>query len=433
MSRVELHYGAATDVGQVREVNEDSYLAAPPLFVVADGMGGHDGGDVASRIVVEEFARLAEEGYDPRRGSEAVADTLTACHDRITEYAEEQSRRTGRDFQAGTTAVVALLVEDDEAPKWLLVNLGDSRIYRFVDGELEQVSVDHSLVQELVDEGSITREEMGTHPARHVVTRALGGPDRADADYFLLPLPRAERILLCSDGITEMIDDEAVATIVGEAVDPRDAADRLVAEAVRAGGRDNATAVVVDVMGLESDRAYDSERQRVSLELKLGALPNDIRSHDALDGDTRSYRPGDWFGIFGDQATVVLPPSEKARVPGLWALVDAGAGFDEVLDALIADGLRDLPGFVLVSEADGETKVVLRGAATAVFTTAGETVTVEGSSVTTWAERSLTDVRTMRIDVADGPDSPDLVIRDGLVRISRTDRPATTRPDAGAR
>jgi len=259
MSRVELHYGAATDVGQVREVNEDSYLAAPPLFVVADGMGGHEGGDVASRIVVEEFARLAEEGYDPRRGAQAVADTLTASHDRITEYADEQSRRTGRDFQAGTTAVVALLVEDDEAPKWLLVNLVDSRIYRFVDGELDQVSVDHSLVQELVDEGSITR--------------ALGGPDRGDADYFLLPLPRAERILLCSDGITEMIDDEAVATIVGEAVDPRDAADRLVAEAVRAGGRDNATAVVVDVMGLESDRAYDSERQRVSLELKLGAPP----------------------------------------------------------------------------------------------------------------------------------------------------------------
>jgi len=266
-------HGAATDVGRVRSLNEDSILAAPPVFVVADGVGGSEAGEVASAIVVEEFARLAEEGYDPRRGAQAVADTLTASHDRITEYAEEQSRRTGRDFQAGTTAVVALLVEDDEAPKWLLANLGDSRIYRFVDGELDQVSVDHSLVQELVDEGSITREEMGTHPARHVVTRALGGPDRADADYFLLPLPRAERILLCSDGITEMIDDEAVATIVGEAVDPRDAADRLVAEAVRAGGRDNATAVVVDVMGLESDRAYDSERQRVSLELKLGAPP----------------------------------------------------------------------------------------------------------------------------------------------------------------
>jgi len=276
MSKVELHYGAATDVGQVREVNEDSYLTAPPLFVVADGMGGHQGGDVASRIVVEEFARLAEEGYDPRRGSEAVAETLVACHRRITAYAEEQSRHTGRDFQAGTTAVVALLVEDEDAggaPKWLLANLGDSRVYRFVDGELEQVSVDHSLVQELVDDGMITREQMATHPARHVVTRALGGPDHADADYFLLPLPRAERLVLCSDGITEMIDDAAVAAILGEATDPRDAADRLVAEAVRAGGRDNATAIVVDVVGLESESAYDSERQRVSLERKLGALP----------------------------------------------------------------------------------------------------------------------------------------------------------------
>jgi protein phosphatase len=276
-SKVELHYGAATDVGQVREVNEDSYLAAPPLFVVADGMGGHEGGDVASGIVVEEFARLAEEGYDPRRGSEAVARTLVACHDRITAYAEEQSRLTGREFQAGTTAVVALLVEDDEAggvtPKWLLANLGDSRVYRFLDGELEQVSVDHSLVQELVDDGMITREQMSTHPARHVVTRALGGPDHTDADYFLLPLPRAERLVLCSDGVTEMIDDAEVAAILGEATDPRDAADRLVAEAVRAGGRDNATAIVVDVVGLENESAYDSERQRVSLELKLGALP----------------------------------------------------------------------------------------------------------------------------------------------------------------
>jgi protein phosphatase len=281
MSRVELHYGAATDVGRVREVNEDSYLAAPPVFVVADGMGGHDGGDVASRIVVEEFARLAEEGYDPRRGSQAVAGTLVTCHERITAYAEEQSRATGRDFQAGTTAVVALLVEDDgstggeepSVPKWLLANVGDSRIYKFVDGHLEQVSVDHSLVQELADEGRITREEMAVHPARHVVTRALGGPDLEDADYFLLPLPNAERLVLCSDGVTEMIGDDEVAAILADATDPRDAADRLVEAAVRAGGRDNATAVVVDVMGLETESGYDSERQRVSLETKLGALP----------------------------------------------------------------------------------------------------------------------------------------------------------------
>ena len=98
-----------------------------------------------------------------------------------------------------------------------------------------------------------------------------------------------------------------------------------------------------------------------------------MTSGDASDKASRSYRPGDWFGIFGEQATVVLPPSEKSRVAALWELVDEGAGFDEVLDALIASGLRELPGFVLVSEVDGETKVVIRGAARAVFTTDDET------------------------------------------------------------
>ncbi len=247
-SPVELDYGAATDVGQVREVNEDAFLAAPPVFVVADGMGGHDGGDVASRIVVEEFAGLAEQGYDPKHGVEAVAGALAASHDRITAYADEQARRTGRDFTAGTTAVVAVLVEGDDGPGWLVANLGDSRVYRFADSRLEQVSVDHSLVQELVDEGSISRQEMAVHPARHVVTRALGGPAPDEADFFFLGLADAPRLLLCSDGVTEMIDDDTVARIVAETADPSQAADRLVEAAVEAGGRDNATAVVVDVV-----------------------------------------------------------------------------------------------------------------------------------------------------------------------------------------
>jgi hypothetical protein len=147
-----------------------------------------------------------------------------------------------------------------------------------------------------------------------------------------------------------------------------------------------------------------------------------VTSGDASAGESRSYRPGDWFGIFGEQATVVLPPSEKSRVAALWELVDGGAGFDEVLDALIASGLRELPGFVLVSDVEGETKVVIRGAARAVFTTEDETVTVEGSSATTWAERSLSGVRSMRIVVADSHEG-DLAIRTGLVRIARTDRP----------
>ncbi len=273
MNNVELHHGAATDVGLVREVNEDAYLAAPPVFVVADGMGGHEGGDVASAIVVEEFGRLADEGYDPRGGAEIVAATLRECQRRIAEYGERQISEGRQEWYAGTTAVVALLVVDDQGPKWLLANLGDSRIYRFSGEVLEQVSVDHSVVQELVEAGTISQDDAATHPERHVITRALGGPDPTEADYFLLPLPSVERLVLCSDGVSGMIDDVAIEAILTETADPRDAADRVVAAAVAAGGRDNATAVVVDVVGLVREDAYDSERQRESLEQKLGALP----------------------------------------------------------------------------------------------------------------------------------------------------------------
>jgi len=249
MSPVQIQHGAATDVGLVREVNEDALLAVPPVFVVADGMGGHDGGDVASSIVVEEFARLAEAGYDPRNAVEAVRTALGASQERIREYSEVQRRRgVARRRHAGTTAVVALLADDD-GPMWLLANLGDSRAYRFAGGVLEQVSVDHSLVQELVDAGRLEPAAAAVHPKRNVITRALGDPDGVEADYFVLPVDPAERLLLCTDGITGMLDDHEVAAVLAAASDPRDAADQLVAAAVAAGGEDNATAVVIDVVG----------------------------------------------------------------------------------------------------------------------------------------------------------------------------------------
>ncbi len=273
MSKVELHFGAATDVGKVRDHNEDAYLAEPPVFVVADGMGGHHGGDVASAIVVEEFARMADSGYDRLRGAEAVAQTLAACQRRIEQYAEEHRSGKG-DWYAGTTVVAALLVEDHEADKWLLVNLGDSRIYRVNDGVLDQVSVDHSVVQELVDAGVITQEDVATHPDRHVITRALGGPGRPEPDFFLVPLSSAERLVLCSDGVSGLLDHDEIGRILAEAQDPRDAADRIVAAAVAAGGTDNATAVVIDVVGLTmSGESYDAAQQRLSLQQKLGSLP----------------------------------------------------------------------------------------------------------------------------------------------------------------
>jgi PPM family protein phosphatase len=273
VSGVQLHFGAATDVGRVREVNEDSYLAAAPVFVVADGMGGHAGGDVASRIVVEEFARLADDGYDARRGAAAVTDTLDAAQQRIRAYGEENGSES-RPWYAGTTAVVALVVEDDEGPKWLLANLGDSRIYKVLDGRLDQVSVDHSVVQELIDAGRISVDQASRHPERHVVTRALGGPDAVRPDFFLLPFGAARRLVLCTDGVSGLIDDDAMAEILVGTPDPRDAADRVVAAAVEAGGTDNATAVVVDVVGWDDEEeSYDATRQQTTLHEKLGALP----------------------------------------------------------------------------------------------------------------------------------------------------------------
>ena len=147
---------------------------------------------------------------------------------------------------------------------------------------------------------------------------------------------------------------------------------------------------------------------------------------------TRSYRPGAWFGVFGDHATVLLPPSEKARVARLWELVDGGAGFDEVLDALISSGLRELPGFVLISEFEADTKVVVRGAARATFTADGETVELEGSSATTWVERTLTSVTSMSVELEDaGCDGDDLTIENGLVRVCRVDDPPRT-PDTAS-
>lgn len=250
MSTVEIRHGAATDVGRVREVNEDAYLVAPPVFVVADGMGGHEGGDVASAIVVEEFERLAAAGYDPRRGVEAVTATLAACAERIRAYAATQ-RQAGvaRGRSAGTTAVVALLIERDDGPAWLLANLGDSRIYRYADRRLAQISIDHSLVQELVDAGQLSAEDAATHPERNVITRALGESTAGQPDFFVLPVAPAERLLLCSDGVSGMVDDEGLEAILAACPDPADAADQLVRAAVAAGGEDNATAVVVDVVG----------------------------------------------------------------------------------------------------------------------------------------------------------------------------------------
>ncbi|MGD9959159.1 PP2C family protein-serine/threonine phosphatase [Nocardioides sp.] len=247
MSEVELRYAGATDVGLVRDHNEDAWLASPPVFVVADGMGGHHGGDVASGIVVEEFARLA--GTPGPLGAAEVSATLESCQRRILEYAAAHGAAGPGQWYAGTTVAAAVLVEDQASPRWLLVNLGDSRIYRLHDDQLVQVSVDHSVVQELLDAGLISEAEAETHPDRHVITRALGGPELPPADVWELPVGETGRLLLCSDGVSGLVSAAELARLLAASPDPAAAAEGIVAAALAAGGTDNATAVVIDVVG----------------------------------------------------------------------------------------------------------------------------------------------------------------------------------------
>lgn len=239
-----VRHGAATDVGLVRATNEDSMLARPPVFAVADGMGGHSGGDVASRIAVEELGRLVDDGTTPTR--DAVGAALARAQARLADYTRAQ-RDTQPRWYSGTTVVVASVLDEGAGPSWLVANLGDSRAYVLSGGRLRQVTTDHSVVQELVDSGQITPEEAATHPERSVITRALGGSTRVEPDYFTLPVAEVDRLLLCSDGITGMLDDDDVAEVLREVGDPQEAADLLVRRAVEAGGIDNATAVVAEL------------------------------------------------------------------------------------------------------------------------------------------------------------------------------------------
>ncbi|MHA7239277.1 PP2C family protein-serine/threonine phosphatase [Arthrobacter sp. TMS1-12-1] len=236
---VRLAYGFGTDRGLRRELNEDSFLAAEPLFAVADGMGGHEAGEVASSVCIRT---LEASGIPGTR-----LPQLTAADLEDLVHHADQRIRTEAGGHAGTTLTGVVLVEESGTPSWLFFNVGDSRAYRLSGGTFGQISVDHSEVQELVDLGSITEEEARTHHRRHVVTRALGAGDDADPDVWLLPVEDSDRVLLCSDGLSGEVTDEDIHAILTTVADPQEACDELIAAALRSGARDNVTVIVVDV------------------------------------------------------------------------------------------------------------------------------------------------------------------------------------------
>ncbi|WP_104163256.1 PP2C family serine/threonine-protein phosphatase [Cryobacterium sp. N22] len=239
---VTLAWSALTDVGHRREVNEDSLVTRSPIFAVADGMGGHSAGDVASKAVV---TRLAELGGDSETTAEAINRALALA-------VEDMKAGEGvTDLGTGTTVTGVAVAIVSDAPQFIAYNIGDSRVYQLSSGVLEQVTVDHSVVQELVDAGRITREEADVHPHGNVITRAVGFHEPPVPDYRVLPLTAGLRILVCSDGLTKELTAYGIRHFLLSNPKAEDAVAALVTAALENGGRDNVTAIVLDVLSVD--------------------------------------------------------------------------------------------------------------------------------------------------------------------------------------
>jgi protein phosphatase len=235
-----LTWAARTHVGLVRSNNEDAHVAGPTVFAVADGLGGHRAGDLASRLAVEAMERLAHlETRGPREVLAAVREARAA----IAAAQREEPRRTGM-----ATTLSALVVGTDKATdKMLTINIGDSRIYRLRGGELDQLTVDHSEVQEMLDRGLLQPEEAPSYPRRNVVTRVLHAmPDTTPDIWMVKPVP-GDRYLVCTDGLHGPLRDALLAEILRAEPDPARATDALVEAALAAGGPDNVTVVLIDI------------------------------------------------------------------------------------------------------------------------------------------------------------------------------------------
>lgn len=235
-----LRSGSATDVGRVRPINQDMPLERPNLYAVADGMGGHVGGEVAARVAVETLEQAFER--------EPTVDGLREAFSEANAAVWHESQINADLRGMGTTLTAVALVGGDGGQDTLaLANVGDSRAYVYSDGRLFQVTADHSLAEERMRHGEMTEAEAAVHPQRHILTRALGVSSDVEADMWELQLRTGDRVLLCSDGLSNEVGMDEMANILGDVRDPEEAAGRLVDVANEHGGADNITVIIVDV------------------------------------------------------------------------------------------------------------------------------------------------------------------------------------------
>jgi serine/threonine protein phosphatase PrpC len=259
--------GSITDPGRKRRHNEDAYVCEPPLFAIADGMGGAQAGEVASRLA----AAALKEGGAGTGGEQRIVDLIQEANRRVYDRSNTDPNTHGM----GTTMTVAL-VEDGRVA---FGHVGDSRAYLIRDGVMEQVTEDHSLVNELLKSGKLSPEEAESHPQRSVITRALGTDPDVDVDTFTIDAENGDLFLLCSDGLTDMVDEEQILELVEQNRSDVDAALRaLVRAANRGGGEDNITVVAFEI----TDAAvHDGHTQEQALPPELAA--GHVEDEDTLD------------------------------------------------------------------------------------------------------------------------------------------------------
>lgn len=256
--KLTLGVSARTDVGAVRAVNEDAVLARDPLFIVADGMGGHARGDLASATAVRVMGEHIPAAADVTPND--VLDAIAAANESVRALSAASSSGTS---VAGTTlaGVVSVNGSDSGERYWMIVNIGDSRVYSWDGARLTQLSVDHSAVQELLDAGLISPAEAGGHPERNVITRALGASDDVDVDVWMVPAEGEQTFLICSDGLSKELSDEAIAAILRENPHDERLADVLTEAAIAAGGRDNVTALIVSSWPAAAEAERDTAQR----------------------------------------------------------------------------------------------------------------------------------------------------------------------------
>ena len=290
---IDVRWAATTHVGEVRAVNQDSILTGPAVFAIADGMGGHAAGEVASALTINTLSGLARPLTE-----ESVTAAVARANDRVLAEAMPGSGREGM----GTTLVGLALLDGVGAGGQLLVfNVGDSRAYRLAGGRLAQVSEDHSVVAEMVRAGLLTEDEARRHPSRNIITRVIGGAGRVQADVWHFDPRSGGRYLLCSDGLTNELSDGVIESVLRRQPEPQVAVDELLARALAAGGNDNISIVVADVVhvGPRASAIDDDTNPR-------------LRTPSTVTGpDDRSNEVNDPFG--SGMAAITQVPSVADR------------------------------------------------------------------------------------------------------------------------